>query len=211
MYVGTPNFDAALEHLARERDVIVVDSLKAGSTADENDSSIRRGLDSMRAIGERTGCSFVVLVHAKKTSGSPVDVDDREILRGSSAVFDAADAVLVSFYRKAEERFDVRQAKARHGRAVEPFSLRLVDVEGGVRVQAEDTPESNVDAKKVSKLEDIKRAVVDVVKANAGQLKSANDICGLTRGAGKDVKLLAIRQLTEEGRLVLVGGFYRVA
>jgi hypothetical protein len=142
LYFGDEAFYAAMEQLAQGRALIVLDSLRAASLVDENDSRIRQGLDRLRVIGERTGCAFIVLVHGKKTSG-PVQVDDRESLRGSSAIFDAADVVLRSVYKKDLERFDVSQVKARVGRPVEPFVVRLLDQDGGVLVTAEDMPEED--------------------------------------------------------------------
>lgn len=160
-YLGERRFEVALAGLAAERDVIVIDSLKAASTTDENDSRIRRGLDGLRAIGERTGAGFVVLLHAKKTSGSQTAIDEREVLRGSSAIFDAADAVLVTTYRKAEGRFDVSQAKARHGRPVEPFAVRLVDTDGGVRVEGEDMPAPSATGSRADETAGRVRAVLE--------------------------------------------------
>lgn len=141
IYLGDDRFLHAIEDLAKGRSLIVIDSLRAASLVDENDSRIRLGLDQLRAVAEKTGCAFIVLVHAKKSSGSPTQIDERELLRGSSAVFDAADVVFVSTYKKDDERFDVVQAKARHGRKTEPFSVRLIDERGGVTVRAEDMPE----------------------------------------------------------------------
>lgn len=142
IYLGDVAFLRAMEELATSRSLIVVDSLRAASLVDENDSRIRLGLDQLRAVAEKTRCAFIVLVHAKKSSGSVTQIDERELLRGSSAVFDAADVVFVSTYKKDEERFDVVQAKARHGRKVDPFSVRLIDERGGVTVLASDTPEA---------------------------------------------------------------------
>lgn len=147
LYLGDEKFFIAMEQLATGRKLVVLDSLRAASLLDENDSRIRVGLDRLRVIGERTGCAFMVLVHSKKTTGAPGHVDEREQLRGSSAIFDAADVVLLSAYRKADERFDVAQVKARIGRKVDPFSVRLSDENGGVIVAAEDLAEEKKPAK----------------------------------------------------------------
>lgn len=125
LYLNAPDAEPRLRALAKGRDLIVIDSLRAGSPGvDENDSAMREGLDRIRVVAERTGCAFVVITHAKKTSGSATKLDSREVLRGSSAIFDAADTVLAVTYEK-DKPLRVDQVKARHGQAVEPFGVRL--------------------------------------------------------------------------------------
>jgi hypothetical protein len=168
LYLGDARFLVAMEKLAKTRSLIVIDSLRAASLVDENDSRIRLGLDQLRAIAERTNCAFVVIVHAKKTSGAPSQIDEREILRGSSAIFDSADVVFVSVYKKDDERFDVSQVKARHGKKVEPFIVRLVDERGGVSVRAEDLPENEAKPARSDKWEACLSRVRQVLRQHAG-------------------------------------------
>ncbi len=164
LYMGTPAFLAAMERLADGRSLVVLDSLRAAALEDENDSRIRKGLDDLRKVAEKTRCAFGVLVHAKKTSSSVVSIDDREILRGSSAIYDAADVVLASFYQEADQSFNVRQCKARQGRAAAPFRVRLEDVPGGVLVKGEDMPKE-ADVEEKAK-QDIRMAIHGFVSAN---------------------------------------------
>jgi len=125
LYLNAPDAEPRLRALAKGRDLVVIDSLRAGSPGvDENDSAMREGLDRIKAVAERTGCAFVVLAHAKKTSGSATKIDPRETLRGSSAIFDAADTMLVVTYER-DKPLRVDQVKARLGRAVEPFGVRI--------------------------------------------------------------------------------------
>jgi hypothetical protein len=139
-YMGTEAFAKRVRKLAAKRALIAIDSLRAASPgAEENDSSMRRGLDQLRTIAESTGCVFLVLVHAKKTSMGPVKPDPREMLRGSSAIFDAADTVLVATSAKGKP-LRVEQAKSRHGKAIESFDVTIKDTPlgTGVVLQASD-------------------------------------------------------------------------
>lgn len=139
VYMTDPAFETEVMALAQRYDLIVIDTLKAASPGvDENDSNIRVGLDALRRIAEKTGCAFLVLVHSKKTSGSATTIDPREAGRGSSAIFDAADAVLHCTYVEGEP-LKIVQTKSRLGRPVEPFQVSIVDTEnGGVSVIASD-------------------------------------------------------------------------
>lgn len=169
-YLSDATFPGRLAALAKERDLIVIDTLKAADPlTDENDSKIRVGLDAMRRTAELTGCAFVVLVHSKKTSGSATAIDPREAGRGSSAIYDAADAVLHIQYTEGKP-LRVQQTKSRLGRSVPPFLVTIEDVDGGVRVAAEDVPaaETGDDA---AKFDAICTEVLDAVKAYPGTSK----------------------------------------
>jgi hypothetical protein len=198
LYLGDEAFYAAMAQLAEGLKLIVIDSLRAASLVDENDSRIRQGLDRLRTIGERTGCAFIVLVHGKKTSG-PIQVDDRESLRGSSAIFDAADVVLRSVYRKEEERFDVHQVKARVGRKVDPFCVRLLDQDGGVLVSAEDMPEDEEKTTaKGDAWEAIERKVLSVIGSKPGLGRT--ELRARVGGRATTVDAV-VSQLVEAGRV----------
>jgi len=132
-YLGHHKLERELYRCAEVCRLIVLDSLRAASpAADENDSSFRTGLDTLKRIAEHTGCSFCVLVHSKK-AGAPSkaggDADPRESLRGSSAIFDAADVILVSNVNRADECLEIAQTKARSGKPcfAEPARVRILD------------------------------------------------------------------------------------
>ncbi|MBN2196780.1 MAG: AAA family ATPase [Polyangiaceae bacterium] len=137
LYMTAPTFEPTISKLCEGRRLAVVDTLRAASPGvDENDSTMRAGLDGLRRIAETTGCAFLVLAHAKKTSGAKTEVDPREQGRGSSAIYDAADAVLHVRYVEGEPQ-RVSQTKARQGRRIEPFEVSVTDTaNGGVLVQA---------------------------------------------------------------------------
>ena len=55
--------------LMTDRDLVVIDSLRAASAGrDENDSSIRSCLDMLGALSETTQCRALVIHHARKPS-----------------------------------------------------------------------------------------------------------------------------------------------
>lgn len=141
VYMHEQVFTAYMQQVAKGRAVVIIDTLKAGNPGiDENDSNMRVGLDSLRRVGEQTGCAFVVLVHSKKRGNKSDEVDPRELGRGSSAIFDAADTVLAVEYTKGEP-MRVSQSKSRMGRSVEPFQVEIWDGEdGSVHVEASDLP-----------------------------------------------------------------------
>jgi hypothetical protein len=161
------DFGRAVLEAAADRALVIVDTLKAATPGiDENDSNMRVGLDHLRRVGEQTGCTFVVLLHGKKISGSASAIDPREQGRGSSAIYDAADAVLHVAYTP-DEPLKVSQTKARMGRIVDPFLVTIADTEnGGVLVAATDAPApANNDHRA---FDEVCNAVLEAVKANPG-------------------------------------------
>jgi hypothetical protein len=133
VYMGQGDFEYRIAALAAERDLIVIDSLLAASPGvQENESTMRMGLDVLRRVAEQTSCTFVVLAHAKKTSGSATKLDPREILRGSSAIFDAADGAFVATW--STDKVRVEHVKSRHGKATAPFDVTMTDTPLGTGV-----------------------------------------------------------------------------
>jgi len=172
IYMSDPKFGHVIEKLADGRGLVVVDTLKAATPgSDENDSSMRGGLDALRRVGEKTGCSFLVLVHAKKTSGALTAINAREAGRGSSAIFDAADSVLHMTYIEGEP-LRVQQTKSRQGRQIEPFQVTIDDgADGAVFVVAKDVPSTEV-VSNSDKFEAACQRVLDAIREWPGSSKS---------------------------------------
>lgn len=165
-YMSDPDFGVRMMAHCKGRDLVIVDTLKAASPGvDENDSSMRNGLDQLRRVGEATGCAFLVLVHSKKTSGSVMAIDAREAGRGSSAIFDAADAVLHISYVEGEPLHLV-QTKARTGRTLKPFDVSIEDVSAGFTVWARDAASEEVD--RSEHFQRVCDSVVAALKENPG-------------------------------------------
>jgi hypothetical protein len=90
----------AEQWLTRETEgmtLAVIDSFRAAApTADENSSASRIHLDTLGRVSGKTGCAFLVLHHAKKPPIDGGSGPDRNSLRGSGALFDACQAVIVA-------------------------------------------------------------------------------------------------------------------
>jgi hypothetical protein len=198
------DFGRAVLEASAGRALVVVDTLKAANPGiDENDSNMRVGLDHLRRVGEQTGCTFVVLVHGKKISGSLSAIDPREQGRGSSAIFDAADSVFHVVYAP-DEPLRVSQTKARMGRTVEPFLVSITDTEsGGVLVSASDAPPGDTEdpAADFRKLCD---AVLEVVKAHPGA--SGRIVRAQIKGSRAQATLAALEMLERHGAIRNTGG-----
>jgi hypothetical protein len=102
--------DAKLGELVEGRSLCIIDALRPAVDGDENDSEIRKPLNMLTKVSEKTGCCFLVIHHMGK------DKSDKKG-RGSSAIFDAAGTVLN--LEKAGEGFDatyrLTQSKSRTG------------------------------------------------------------------------------------------------
>jgi len=122
------------------RDLMILDSLRAASAGqDENSSEIRAGLDMLGTVSEETKCRALLVHHARKVGAD--DPGGRYSIRGSSAIFDGVDSAYLFSAAKGEP-VGVEHLKARsHGETVEDFALVIADVEGagdprgGLRVQ----------------------------------------------------------------------------
>jgi hypothetical protein len=123
-----------LRKIMEGRRLLIVDSLRAACPSlDENSSEIRRPLDMLNALADKTGCVPIVIHHAKKQEGMTSDL--RTVVRGSSAIFDAAASVYVFTAREGEPVL-VSHVKERFGRPVRPFRLLFEgnDDDGPLRV-----------------------------------------------------------------------------
>jgi hypothetical protein len=169
LYFSDPDFERRMTRLARGHDIIVIDSLRAAARgADENDSRIRDGLDAIQRVAKATRCAFVVVVHAKKRGADPSKMDEREIFRGSSAIYDAADVAYVASYSKGEP-IHFSQIKARLGTFIRDFDVRLQDTLNGtgVALQALD-PVGGDPLKADDPLERVAQKVAKVVREHPG-------------------------------------------
>jgi hypothetical protein len=165
----------AWEEVMTGRDLVLVDSLRAASAGqDENSSDIRIGLDMLASISEKTKCRALVLHHARKMNDD--DPGGAYVIRGSGAIFDACDGAFV-FSAKKGEPVSVENPKARsNGDTVEDFSLVIGDVEldgdpkAGLRVavHGKELIEERREAAKVKAREDRGRRDGDKLKAFLG-------------------------------------------
>ncbi|WP_441289466.1 AAA family ATPase [Sorangium sp. KYC3313] len=93
IYLTSKNAEAEFKRAVHGVDLCIIDSLRVACRGlDENDSAIRDAIDIMTRVSQATGCAFLVVHHAGKSSGQKRDA--RELGRGSSAIFDASGSVL---------------------------------------------------------------------------------------------------------------------
>jgi hypothetical protein len=148
--------DAVSEYsrMCGEGELIILDSLKAATpNTNENESVVRRCLDNLTRVSEKTGSAFVVLHHAGKPKEGQRDA--RTIPRGSSGIFDAAGCVYVMSGGKGEPKLmsQTKSPAESEGAPIDDFALSIEDVEinanpkAGLRVSHQgagpigDTPE----------------------------------------------------------------------
>jgi hypothetical protein len=117
-----------ITHILMGVTVAIIDAFRgAFPSAQENDSGVRHFLDMLGRVSDRTGCTIIVIAHSRKMSD---DTDVRSSLRGSGAIFDAAQTVYMldgaphkpTRIHNTKERVD--------GELRESFGLVISDVAG---------------------------------------------------------------------------------
>jgi hypothetical protein len=154
----------------------IFDSLRASAPeVDENSSEVRRVLDVLTLVSEKTGCVPLVIHHARKPR-EDAPGGARMAIRGSSAIFDACSSVLV-FDGPKGEPVTVTHDKARvSGICSEDIALEVRDVELGgdprggleVRVVGCEPVEVRQAARARARVAELDDAVLDFVRRNPG-------------------------------------------
>ena len=105
----------------------VVDSFRALTPGvEENSSDVRRYLDLLLEVSDRTGCAFVVIHHEGKPAADGGTRDAVHRIRGSGAIVDACDTTWHFSTRDGVLRLE--QGKVSLGEKRDDRRLRLVDV-----------------------------------------------------------------------------------
>jgi len=188
---------------------VVIDSLRGALPGeDENASGIRAFVDVLTQVSEKTGATVLLLHHAGKPKEGQTDA--RMMLRGSSALFDAAGCVLlVTNPKRKEDPRTVQQVKPpadSEAAGIDDFGLRIEDVlddEGsptGVRV-LHAALAVNAQPKADERYERDAKVLLELVKTNAGCSKRFLRARAGYRGGRVDEVLDA---LLEEGRVVML-------
>lgn len=113
----------------------VVDSFRALTPGvEENSSDVRRYLDLLLEVSDRTGCAFVVIHHEGKPAADGGTRDAVHRIRGSGAIVDACDTTWHVSTRDGVMRLE--QGKVSLGERCPDRRVRLVDV--GTREPGED-------------------------------------------------------------------------
>lgn len=205
VYLDSPDAVDAYARAVEGVSVVALDALRGATpTMDENDSTIRRCLDNLTRISEKSGAAFIVLHHAGKTRDGETS-DPRKIPRGSSAIFDACGCVFAIEGEKNDPKL-VCQTKApaeAEGQSLDDFYVAIEDVAGeegptaGLRVLYREGAETKVQIA-VGKERSLRERIVDTVRMAPGQLTSSNALCRAV-GGKKVTTLEVIRELVAEG------------
>lgn len=209
VFLDAPNATDVYAKLCDGVDLVVLDALRGATpTQDENDSRIRPCLDNLSRVSEKTGTAFLVLHHARKQqqggSGDP-----RELLRGSSAIFDGCGCIYtVTAGKDKSEPRKVQQAKPpaeAEGAPVQDFTLLVDDVPGpgnpamGVRVSYAPIQEPDRVAQKSAQYDARKHEILEMVRRNPGLTKnSIVDRVGINKSTG----LTILDELERAGAVV---------
>jgi hypothetical protein len=204
-FINAPDFEATSRQWATDRRLLVIDSLAAGTVdIDENDARFAQGLRTLKRVAEETGCVIVVLHHNRKGRAEGDD-DERDRPRGTSAIYAACDVVL-SLSRADDDAFMVHQTKARGGRKVEPFVVRVDDVGESRTVVSSREAQERTAAR--DSFGEAKGRVLRLL-ATDHDCRSANEIHRRVRGTKRTV-LEAVKELEERGTIARVAGTYRL-
>jgi hypothetical protein len=135
----------SLVRLCDGASVAFIDAFRgAFPEAKENDSAVRVHLDMMHHVSERTGCAIIVIAHSRKLRDDDDDV--RGALRGSSAIFDAAQTVIMLDGAKGKPTRVTMVKERITGKLADAFGIQFTDVEdsrgnSGLRVSYVSPPD----------------------------------------------------------------------
>jgi hypothetical protein len=128
----TSGIEEGLTVMCQGYDLVVIDSLRASVPAiDENSSEMRKPLDMLFRVSERTGCVFIVIHHARKADK---ESKGNQEMRGSSAINDGSQTVIMleaapmKDGKPAFQGFNVSPGKIRDGKKFQPFGVAIEDV-----------------------------------------------------------------------------------
>lgn len=194
-----------------------IDSFRAATpNADENSSEVRRYLDLLANVSEKTGCAFIVIHHARKSIDGAAD---RASLRGSSAIFDAAAAVYVFSRARRHEPVLVRHEKDRVTGVLQPdlWLTASSDAAGAdtsvtplmVRIVDEPVSERRQRGAKASgEKASLKKTEIVQFVATCAAPVSKNEIVAAVKGS-RELVLTLVDELVADEALEAIGGSTR--
>lgn len=192
--------------------IAVLDSLRAMvPNLDENSSEVRRPLDMLTRVSERTGCTFVVIHHAGKPSADKA-TGAKFAPRGSSAIFDAVQTAFVLSADDGKTPSKVQHTKDRIlGASLDDFSFSSDDVEidgnprAGLRLSIVDSAPEQVPAGDAH--EKMKSRILAFLREN-GSVAGRN-VLRAKLGGKRDAIYAALEELIAMSRVVDIGTYHR--
>ncbi len=128
LYLDSVNAESVYARELDGFDLVILDSLPASAPdVDENSSEVRRLLDVLGRVSEKTGVVSLVIHHARKPHEDAVGGAKMSV-RGSGAIFDACSSLFVFSAEKGQPTL-VQHEKARtSGTPPEDFLLTVDDI-----------------------------------------------------------------------------------
>jgi hypothetical protein len=195
---------------------VIVDSLRAAfPNVDEGSSDVRYHLDALARLSERSGACIVVIHHARKPSQNDPD-GPKFAIRGSSALFDAAQSVLI-FEGKKDSPTRVHHEKDRiRGMTVEEFALDSEDVAGPtgprhgliVRYVAIEQIKEKEQKRERQAIDDAANKILDVIRRAGGAYYGSAEDLRAEAGGMPSITRAAWARLKSDGRVYREGSYH---
>jgi hypothetical protein len=202
VFFNSTDFEAVVTQWATTYGLVAFDSLAAGTVdLDENDARFAQGLRALKRVASVTGAAIVVLHHSRKGRADG-DGDERDMPRGSSAIYAAVDVVF-QLTRAEDGAFQVRQTKARGGKSVEPFTIRVDDVDEQTTVVRALASPNGRPATPDARFEEVCRALVQLARRHPDM--SGRTLVGRLEGYAGTLKWSALEECERTGRLKNIG------
>jgi len=214
-YLDEPESFAILEKLCAGKSIAIFDSFRAACRhTDENSSEARVPLDMLARLSERTGCSMLVIHHARKPRENDAG-SARDSIRGSGALYDACGSVFVLEGKPEDPERTVYHCKARvSGKVQDPMTLRIEDwgepagdgAVPGIRVTVAKAPTADQREKQAvsAKFERLRTEIRGLFEDTKERPGGADSIAAAIKRKASDVRAV-IRVMVEEGELVATG------
>jgi len=212
VYLDDPNAEDVYRRTMDGFSLVVVDSLRAAAPrADENSSDVRRYIDLLSRVAEKTGSLVVFLHHSRKPTEDQAG-GAKMAVRGSSAIYDACASVFLVSAKKNEPTRVQHEKDRIRGSLITDFGLKFENVSIGhdpraglrvVHLEPEQLTVSSVDRE-----QQLEKRVLDVMRR--GSVRSLRQVFAQV-GGNKRAVFRLVKDLIEEGTVSKVDDEYRVA
>jgi hypothetical protein len=206
LYLTDKDAESAFEREIDGAGLVLGDSLRAMMPGvDENDSAVRRYVDMLTRISERTGCAIVLIHHSGKEKIG--HSDKRQVARGSSALLDAVGCSYLLTMTSYDEPRGICQTKMpaeSDGTTFPDAFLAIEDVPGpegakqGLRITYQTAEQADPEQTPKQVLVERMAQVLMAVKQNPGC--SLRVLRAMVKG-GRDVFEAAIECLEKDGAI----------
>jgi hypothetical protein len=226
LYLDTDDAEDMLTASCEGFALVIIDSLKAACPdTEENASSVRKPLDMLARVSERTGAVMLVIDHSRKPKQDETgaSIGAKYSIRGNSAKYDALTTAFIFSGEKGKPS-KVEHEKCRHvGATITTFGFRVVDVEidgdprGGVRLEHLEAHELDaVDqgqaaSDEAAKVKVVHTKILAFLGANPeGFVGNRSELRTACDGGQNTIFSRALRRLEEGKRVTVAKGCIRL-